>query len=373
VIVYVGRDPVTGRERRVARTVSGRRLQRRPPREARELEARLLVEVALGEHRTSTVTLAAVLKRWLDHAGPDLSPTTLHTYRSYIERLLVPRLGGVQLHDLTTIHLDSLYRALRESGGASGRPLSAATVRQVHAIVRRALVQAQRWGLTNDNPAVLASPPKVQRSRIHPPSAEQVAGIVGAARARDPLLGLAVWLAAVTGARRGELCGLRWYDVDLHSQSVVIRRSVVEVPGQLVVKDPKSHRVRRVALDGETCDLLRARQASQAEAAKGARVALDEDAYVLSEEPAGDTPLDPRRLSHRFRALTRNASIECRFHDLRHWHVTQALGTGLPVRDVAERVGHASARMTLDVYGHAIKGADHGAVEAVATLLSESL
>jgi integrase len=62
--------------------------------------------------------------------------------------------------------------------------------------------------------------------------------------------------------------------------------------------------------------------------------------------------------------------VDCRFHDLRHWHVTQALAVGLPVRDVAERVGHASARMTLDVYGHAIRSGDQDAAESVASLLT---
>ncbi len=66
----------------------------------------------------------------------------------------------------------------------------------------------------------------------------------------------------------------------------------------------------------------------------------------------------------------RRLGIACRLHDLRHWHVTQALGAGLPVRDVAERVGHASARMTLDVYGHAIASADRKAAEATAEILS---
>ncbi len=369
VIVYVGRDPVTGRERRVARSVPGRRLERRPPRAALDLEARLLVEVARGEHTVGRLSVAALLERWLEHAGPDLSPTTFYSYRSYIDRMLVPRLGAVPIAELTTLQLDTVYRELREAGGADGRPLAPATVRHAHAILHRALVQAQRWGLIDHNPAVLASPPKLARPRIETPSSEQVARIVGTARAHDPLLGLAVWLAAVTGARRGELCGLRWSDVDLATASVTIRRSVINTPGQIVIKVPKNDRARQVSLDEATCALLHEQRSSRAGEAQAAGVWFPEDSYVLSDEPSATTPMDPRRLTHRFRRVARDARVKCRFHDLRHWHVTQALATGLPVRDVAARVGHASARMTLDVYGHAIKNGDRAAAESVAGLL----
>jgi integrase len=106
--------------------------------------------------------------------------------------------------------------------------LAPASARQVHAILRRALVHAERWGWINRNPAALASPPKLGRREMQPPSAEQVRRILEAAREDDDNLSLAIWLAAITGARRGELCGLRWADLD--GESFVIRRSVAALP-----------------------------------------------------------------------------------------------------------------------------------------------
>jgi integrase len=145
---------------------------------------------------------------------------------------------------------------------------------------------------------------------------------------------------------------------------------VVEISHRLTVKDPKTHQVRRIALDDVTVRLLRERRTAQAETALACGVGLDGDAYVLSEDPAGQAPLHPNLLSDRFRRLARTLEITCRLHDLRHWHVTQALGAGLPLRDVAERVGHASTRMTLDVYGHAIAESDRKAAEVVAGRLT---
>lgn len=361
---------MTGCERRVSGTVPGKPGQARPPKSARDLEARLAVEVGAGEHCEARLTVAELLDRWLEQFGPDLSPKTLYVYRGYIDRLIVPRIGTIRLDKLTPAILDRLYRELREAGGRGGAPLAPASVRQVHAILRRALVHAERWGWIHRNPAALASPPKLGRHERRPPTADQVRQILYAARQQDPELGLAVWLAAITGARRGEICGLRWGD--LEDKSFVIRRSVLAYSDRLILKDPKTHQSRRVALDDETLRLLHVRHLAQAETALACGVALDDEAYVLSDDPAGREPLRPDRLTGRFRGLVRRIGITCRLHDLRHWHVTQALGAGLPVRDVAERVGHASARMTLDVYGHAIANADRKAAEATAEILSNT-
>jgi integrase len=177
-----------------------------------------------------------------------------------------------------------------------------------------------------------------------------------------------------SGARRGEVCGLRWSDVDLDAASLVIRRGVVELEDQVVVKDPKTHQIRRVALDDATVAMLRARRNAQAEMAAQLGAVLDDETYVCSEHPAGFEPLLPGLMSDRFRRIVRRLGIpRCRLHDLRHWHVTQALGAGLPVRDVAERVGHASARMTLDVYGHAIASADRKTADAVAAVVDDAM
>jgi len=370
VSVYVGLDPLTGRERRVTRTVRGKPGQQRPPKEARDLEARLLVEAGNGEHREARVTVAELLARWIEHTGPDLSPKTLHEYQGCVDRMIVPRIGTVRIDKLTPAMLDRLYRTLRDEGGRNGTPLAPATIRQVHAILRRSLVHAERWGWINRNPATLASPPKVHRREIVPPSPEQMRRILAAARDDSPDLGVAVWLAAITGARRGELCGLRWSD--LEDESFVIRRSVASLSGRIVVKTPKTHRARHVALDDETLRLLRAHRIARAEIVLALGLRLEDDAYVLSDHPSAAEPLRPDTFTDRFRRLARRLGLACRLHDLRHWHVTQALGAGLPVRDVAERVGDASARMTLDVYGHAIVGADRRAAEVVAGVLTDA-
>lgn len=354
VVCYAGRDPITGKERRVSRTVPGRPGQKRPPAEAKQLEAKLLLEVAHGQHHTRAVTVGELLDRWLVHVRSSLSPTTMVGYDRCVRLYLRPRLGTVRLDRLTTATLDRFYGTLQASGGQDGAPLSAMTVRHVHAVLRAAVAQAVTWGWVDRNVVANASPPRVPRSVIEAPTGPTIARLVAGA-ANDVDLADLLALAIVSGARRGELCGLRWRDLDLDGDdgSMLIARAAIEVDHVVSIKGPK-HGVRRIALGPRVVRRLRARRLRCAEEALAFGATLVDDAYVFSEVPDGSTPMRPDLATYRFRGLARRLGIKVRLHDLRHAAVTDALADGHAVSDVAEFVGHASAKMTLDVYGHAI-------------------
>jgi Phage integrase, N-terminal SAM-like domain len=112
----------------------------RTKREAQALRARLLTQVDEGRRPTTDATVAQLLERWLEM--PDLAWNTRVTYKGYIERTILPTLGHLPLRRLDTATLDRFYSELRGRGGVGGRPMAPATVRQVHAILRRALDQA---------------------------------------------------------------------------------------------------------------------------------------------------------------------------------------------------------------------------------------
>lgn len=118
--------------------------------------------------------------------------------------ILDPALGKLEASKLTAHHLDALYASLSDRG------LAPASVRQVHAIVRAACMQGVRWGLLATNPAQSASPPKIRRKReVLAPSVAQVRVLIETASSEDEDMAALIALAAVTGARRGELLGLR--------------------------------------------------------------------------------------------------------------------------------------------------------------------
>ena len=366
VIAYAGRDPITGRKRQKSLSVTTRA-------EAKQAEARLITEVGAGQHRgSSNRTVAELLDRWLDwrQSVRPISPTTVATYRGYIDRAIRPTLGKLPLGRLDAATLDAFYAHLRKQGGKGGRPMAASSVHQVHAILSGALNRAVVWGWIASNPARLASPPSIERADMQPPAVEDAARLLSVALAEDPELGLFLRLAVVLGARRGELCAVRWSDVDLDQGEVLIAGGIVRVPGEsLVDKATKTHAKRRVAIGADTAELLRTHRLAQAKDALACGTTLAADAYVFSHAPDGSVPINPDSITHRFRRLARRLGVRCRLHDLRHFMVTQLVAGGVDWRTVAGRAGHADGHMTLSTYAHFQQAQDRQAAEFMDRLL----
>ncbi len=112
---------------------------------------KLLREAQQSRARNSRVLVESVTRKWITLVSRNLSPTTVRGYMGWIDRKIVPALGMLPLADVTAAHLDRLYRDLTVRGSAP------ASVRQVHAIIRRIINQGMKWGWVESNPALLAS------------------------------------------------------------------------------------------------------------------------------------------------------------------------------------------------------------------------
>ena len=364
---YAGADPLTGRQTTVTRTIHGGK------RDAENALAALLVEIGQGEHAAQDATLGDLVVRWFETAKGDLSPTTRSGYHSKIETHILPQLGALPLAKLKTAQLDAYYAKLRNSGAANGAPLAPATVRQVHAIIRRALNQGIKWGWIPSNPAALATPPKVVREQFDLPSPDDLLRLLTMVEATDPDMACFLLLSITTGARRSELCGLRWKAVDLDAQSMTIGRAVVEDErGALVEKGTKTHSIRRIALDAGSTEALIARRAKGEEIASQFGLALTPDGYVFSNSPGSERPWEPTAVTKRFNKLRKQAGLSYfRLHDLRHFAATRLLAAGVPVRTVSGRLGHANAAPTLGVYAHFVEASDREAAEVMGKMFRE--
>jgi len=219
------------------------------------------------------------------------------------------------------------------------------------------------------NPASNASPPRVPKYELHLPSADDVVRVLAAADERDPDFGCFLRLAVVTGARRGELCALRWRDLD--SGTVHIARAVVgSRTDSLVEKDTKTHATRRIALDSVTLEALDAHRDRCSERATSCDATLDPSAFLFSGSADGAIPWRPGRVTLAFVRLCEELKIDgVRLHDLRHFAATQLLAVGVPVKTVSGRLGHADAATTLNVYAHFLESSDEEAANALANIL----
>ena len=284
------------------------------------------------------------------------------------ERLIKPDLGPLRLGRITTKRLDDYYALLSKERG-----LSPATIRHVHAVFRGAFGQAVKWGIVPMNPAVSASPPKLRSRDINPPAIVDVKRMLELADEDDPEYGALLRVLTATGARRGEVCGLRWSDLDRSTRTLSITRSIASVAGGTVVKDTKTHASRRIALDDATVAVLDAQRRRLEERAAACELELDPDGYVFTESADGGDPLHPDTITKRFTRVRKHAGLDgVRLHDLRHLHATQLLAAGVPVRTVSGRLGHANAATTLNVYAHFLEASDREAADVIADLLGES-
>jgi integrase len=363
--VHTGRDPLTGRKRYAHRTVKGTK------REAQAALARLVTEVGDGAHApVREGTVGELVERWFEHGEADWSPTVVRSYRSIIDRVLVPRFGMTPLRKLRAADIDTFYAELRKRGGVNGARLSAASVRRIHSVLRRALVQAVKWGLLAVNPAANASPPREPHREASVPTAEDVGRLIQAAQVVNPDLSCFLRLAAVTGARRGELCGLTWRDVDFRNRRLLIERSVVVGrDGLLLEKETKTHASRRISLDAGTIELLRFHRRRCKQTAASAGAILSDDGYVFSHDVANRTPWRPDYVTLAFTRVRDELGLKVRLHDLRHFAATSMLVSGQDVRTVSGRLGHADAATTLGVYAHFLESADKNAADLMGGVL----
>ena len=313
-------------------------------RDAQRALAALVTEVSAGKVAVSSVTLGEVLHEWLDLVEERSSPTTMREYRRLVTTTLEPALGTTPLRKITTQGLDAYCTALLRTHG-----LSPATIRHIHAVLRGALGQAVRWGWISSNPAAATSPPALRRREISPPAMTDTRVLLAAAEADDPEFGALLRVITATGARRGEVVGLRWSDLDEATATIVIRRSVVSVPDGTVEKDTKTHAARRIAVVPRPwlCSVPSVDVWRRAEICE---LVFNPDGFIFTASADGSRPLHPDTVTNGFRRICARLGLKgVRLHDLRHLHATQLLAAGVPVRTVSGRLGHANAATTLNV------------------------
>jgi integrase len=253
---------------------------------------------------------------------------------------------------------------------ASDQRLSANRVRDVHVILSGALGMAARWGWIPFNPAPMARPAGGKGKSRPVPTPKQVRELF-AALTDEPDFAVFLRLSTTAGLRPSEICALRWLDLDLDAETVIINGSIVtatSLPQKYARKDPKSiHCERLLALDAATVELLRAHRARCDQLAEQFGGRLDLQAYVFARTPDGRTPFRPDTVSKRFTALMRRLGRDHTLYGLRHFMATQ-LGAVAEAGTVRERMGHGSLAVTSG-YVHRVSEADRAAAEYMGALL----
>jgi integrase len=321
----------------------------------------------LAAHRAGTTpqvdrreTMRTYLERWYARkveAGA-LRASTASSYRGHLDRYLLPHLGAVRVQDLRAHHVEAMLSAVRSR--ETGRPVGAATQVRILATLRSAIRDGVRRGDVAHDHTLHVTMPRPVRPRVRPwPAAtfwefaDRMAAEEEHSAARR--LHALVLVATGTGLRLGEVCGLRWDDVDLAAGRLTVRQQAQQVGSVVTYGPPKtrSGEDRAVPLLGWVPDTLRAHRAQQV----AERLAWGEawtDSGLVFTRPGG-APLVPFSASQAFSRLVRAYGMPpLTFHGLRHLGASILLDGGVPLAAVSRILGHSSVQITGDIYGHLV-------------------
>jgi integrase len=250
------------------------------------------------------------------------------------------------------------------------KPMAKSTIHGIHSILSGAFEAAQRWEWVDFNPADSAKPPTVTKKKTPATPPDVVVAVIERARISGyPAIALYVWLAAITGVRRGELCGVQIRDIDLENGVLHVAFNYLVKGGKKVRKDTKTHQDRYLAIDPVTCALIREHLDAVVTTLADTGVKLKPSAYLFSNHPANTQPWNPDWVTHRVTDMARAAGVELNIKALRHYTASQLLAAGFDLGNTATRLGHSGGgATTLKHYADPVSEVDRRAAAYLAQL-----
>lgn len=371
--VFAGTDPMTGKPRQMSKTVAAKNKTA-----AQAILKTWQREIGDSPKPGSTATVRVVLDEFLAFkSGRGASPTTLYTDRHAADQIICPELGDIPICDLTVRHIDVWQGHLLSGIGRlfateeakvkatrNGRlpKLEPASARRHFAVLSAALSKAHDWGWVNENICERAQAPAAPSRSVVAPTIAQVTQLLDHAYATNPSWAVLLTLALVTGARRGEVCALRWNDIEYASYEdeewALIRyhrtpwRAGPERGEKEGLKGKASEKTVTVE-PGVTTFLKDWRTRCEYEAMdKG--LSLVPDAFVVSPFPDGGRPVNPDSFGSAVSRWCDELKMpHVHLHSQRHFAATRMSAEGIDVRDIAEILGHADGgRLVLRTYAH---------------------
>lgn len=324
-------------------------------KEAEKVLAETLSQLNSGSYKEiEQVLFEEFAKKWFEHyrITSKVKPTTLRTYRDYIENHFNPAFKNLYVSNIKTRHVDELL-----AKASKGR--KAKTVNKILTSLKTMFKFAVRWNYIKENPASDVEKFKEEHFEREYLSPEEIRVLLS--HAREPYKTL--FLTAIsTGMRFGELLALRWSDIDWRQNKIFVRKSLhimtkkeqleEGVESKYKFLDPKSRHSRRGVV--MSANLKKALEVHKINAP------INELDLVFTNEQG--KPMDQSNLRNRefYQTLEFAGIRRVPFHSLRHSYASLLIAQGENPKFIQSQLGHYSITMTMDTYGHLFPDAVEG-------------
>lgn len=295
----------------------------------------------------SKITMKELLEEWLKYSKDIWSPKTYIANAHWCE-IINKSIGHIRLQDINVKILEDFYKELRENTTYSDK-----TIQHFYTIITTSLKKAIIWGYIVNNPNSFIEKPKVRKKEIQCYSPEEVEKLLECIKNECLKYQAMIYLAIDSGARRGEIVGLTWNDVDLKKQTLNINKSVQYTKElgifEKTTKTQTSDRI--IYLSNKTIEILKAYQKEQLENKLKLGSKWENSKRIFTTIVGGD--MHPDTPSQILEKIIKKYNLKrISFHGLRHTSISLQISSGIQAQIISKRAGHSSVSTTHSIYSH---------------------
>lgn len=284
---------------------------------------------------------------WLGTIKPKIKKSTLIKYTNLLNSYIIPSFGNYPIQDINRNDVETFCSELLVSGGKKGNGLAPKTVSDIFSVIKNVFGYAENYKeLKVANIRNITIKQNTKTMRVLSMQEQEKLDLF--LRSNISYSNLSILLSLYTGIRIGELCALKWGDIDFENQCFMVNKTLQRIQNKgadlsepktiIIITTPKSIcSIRKIPLPDDICKLILNYKCGQ-------------DKYFAT---GTDHYVEPRTMENRFNAVLERCHInKSNFHTLRHTFATRCIEVGFDVKSLSEILGHANVNITLNRYVH---------------------